>query len=157
MQKSGQNSTTCSQSSAAATNPFEEIQSTSTPLKTRPTSSALMVDSQTSPVQELRTPTPPKKRKYVETSCSPHIKRPCLRPIEELTLPLSKEEEAYNTRMNRMSNSDDKLTLVCKTRGQPYVKKFSGGKKIVHCCFITCEEAKVKTDAENQAGYLGWG
>ena len=71
--KSGQNSATCPQSSVAATDPFEETQSTSTPLKTRPTSSPLMVDSQTSPVKELRTSIPPKKRKYVETSCSPYI------------------------------------------------------------------------------------
>ena len=53
--KSGKNSATCSQSSVTATDPFEEIQSTSTPLKTRPISSTLMADSQTSPVKELRT------------------------------------------------------------------------------------------------------
>ena len=74
--------------------PLMKLQSTSTPLKTRPTSSPLMVDFQTLPVKQLKTLTPVKKRKYVETSCSPHIKQLCLTPTEELTLPLSKEEEA---------------------------------------------------------------
>ena len=47
------------------------------------------------------------------------------RSIEELIPPLSKEEEVYNTHMNRMktSNSADKLTLVCKTRGQSLMFK----------------------------------
>ena len=42
-----------------------------------------------------------------------------------MTLPLTKEEEAYHTHLTRMKmgQSDDKLTFRCKTRGQPLIFK----------------------------------
>ena len=43
-----------------------------------------------------------------------------LRPLKDVTLPLTKEEETYNTHLIRlkMKQSADKLTVTCKTGGQ---------------------------------------
>ena len=51
--------------------------------------------------------------------------KPSLRPINELSSPLSKEEEAYMTQLIRikLSDSEDKTTVRCRTRGQPLVLK----------------------------------
>ena len=46
-----------------------------------------------------------------------------LRPIHQLSTPLSREEELYLTQLVRikMKESADKMTVHCKTRGQPLV------------------------------------
>ena len=51
--------------------------------------------------------------------------KPSLRPINELSSPLSKEEEAYMTQLIRikLSESEYKTTVRCRTRGQPLVLK----------------------------------
>ena len=60
----------------------------------------------------------------VDTATSPLAKQyRGLRPIHQLSAPLSKEEELYLTQLVRikMKQSADKMTVHCKTRGQPLV------------------------------------
>ena len=56
---------------------------------------------------------------------TPPLEKISLHSIHNVTLPLTKEEEAYHTHLTRMKmgQSDDKLTLKCKTRGQPLIFK----------------------------------
>ena len=85
----------------------------------------------------------PETKQAVDCATSPHMKTPetkqtvdCatspfesqkiqLRSISSLSFPLSREEEAYHTQLTRikLSESDDKSTVRCKTRGQPIVMK----------------------------------
>ena len=82
----------------------------------------------------------PETKQAVDCATSPHMKTQetktvdCatppfesqkiqLRSISSLSFPLSREEEAYHTQLTRikLSESDDKSTVRCKTRGQPIV------------------------------------
>ena len=62
-----------------------------------------------------------------DTASSPFKQLSCtaLRPLDNLTHPLTKEEEEFHTPLTKMkvSMSADKATLRCKTRGQPAVYK----------------------------------
>lgn len=48
-----------------------------------------------------------------------------LRPLEQVQAPLTKAEEAYLTQLVRikLKQSDDKQTVICKTKGQPIILK----------------------------------
>ena len=50
---------------------------------------------------------------------------PSLRPLKQSQVPLTIEEEIYFTHLvqTRLEQSQDKYTVVCKTRGQPIVLK----------------------------------
>jgi hypothetical protein len=63
------------------------------------------------------------KASFDSVNSAPHIKTIQLRPVEELKAPLSKDEEAYLTKLIRikLEQSSDKQTVVCKTRGQPII------------------------------------
>ena len=62
-----------------------------------------------------------------DTASSPFKQLSCtaLRPLDNLTHPLTKEEEEYHTHLTKIkvSMSADKATLRRKTRGQPVVYK----------------------------------
>ena len=106
--------------------------STSTPkrLCTHTSTDTLFVSSQvqTSPIKKQETntdqQTPPRTKMFADCTTSP-LEKFSLRSIHNVTLPLTKEEEAYHTHLTRMKmgQSDDKLTLTCKTRGQPLIFK----------------------------------
>ena len=57
------------------------------------------------------------------SACSPAKTK--LRPVEELQAPLTKQEEKYLTHLVRikLKHSDDKCTVLCKTKGQPIARK----------------------------------
>ena len=105
--------------------------STSTPKKAccRPAAqeSELQMPPELFQTDQLRTP-PAKTKHLVDCASSPvFAKSPRLRlrPVSDCTLPLRKEEEAYNTHLMRlkMSQSHDKMTATCKTGGQPLIFK----------------------------------
>ena len=85
------------------------------------------------PAKTSRTPdvplttTPPRKSKVlIDTATSPfqHQKQ-LVRPVNEITHPLTREERLCHTRMTciLVQESGDKQTLKCKTRGQPLIYK----------------------------------
>lgn len=80
------------------------LDSTSTPLK----------DPQVAPVEKVSS--------GVDKALSP-FKGRILRPLSQLQGPLTQREEAYFTKMVRikLSEASDKMTVRCKTRGQPII------------------------------------
>ena len=106
--------------------------STSTPKRFGIHTSAIMAfvspPAQTSPIKQLNTiidqSTPPCTETFVDSATSP-FEKSSLHSVNTVILPLAKEEEAYHTHLTclKMAQSGDKLTLTCKTRGQPLIFK----------------------------------
>ena len=104
--------------------------STSTPIKTKP----VLVDTMTSPIkgEGLWTPSP-KRRKTQDSSVSPHhsktdmgtsphAKHLDVRQPKEIVAPLTKDEQACQTALNRESLKASKdSSIYCKTGGQPLI------------------------------------
>lgn len=95
--------------------------STSTPKRShRYTLSSFQSDE-----REENTSQSPVTKAYVDCATSP-FRSKSLRLLPSVTLPLTEEEEVYNTHLNKlkMDSSFDKQTVKCKTGGQPlYLKK----------------------------------
>ena len=115
-----------------------EPRCTSTPTKcpsSAPTDATEPVVSPPSPRKRLTashidtqtTQTSPDAKQFAHFAASPirHFKRQELRPVAELSLPLTSQEEEYLTHLVRlkMQASEDRRTLRCKTRGQPLILK----------------------------------
>ena len=88
------------------------------------------IDCATSPFQsqmtQLADMETPKTKQGVDSATSPFLSQKTqLRSINTLSFPLSRAEEAYHTQLTRikLSESDDKSTVPCKTQGQPIVMK----------------------------------
>ena len=85
-------------------------------------------DSASTPVKRMKVSntmqTSPITPDVTDATTSPFVKE-TLRQVHELSAPLSKDEEAYLTKLNRikMNQSSDKVTIRCKTGGQPLVFK----------------------------------
>ena len=75
----------------------------------------------------IDTQTSPDAKQFAHFVESPirHFKRQELRPVAELSLPLTPQEEEYLTHLVKLKTqaSEDKQTLRCKTRGQPLILK----------------------------------
>ena len=68
--------------------------------------------------------TPPRTKTFIDSAISP-FEKSSSRSVNNVILPLTKEEEAYHTHLTRlkMGQSGYKLTLTCKNRGQPLIFK----------------------------------
>ena len=85
-------------------------------------------DSASTPVKRMKVSntmqTSPITPDVTDATTSPFVKE-TLRQVHELSAPLSKDEEAYLTKLTRikMNQSSDKVTIRCKTGGPPLVFK----------------------------------
>ena len=81
---------------------------------------------QTEVSQKLSKYTSPPAKCLIDTATSPFpAKTRQLRSPRKLSIPLTREEEEYHTKLTKlkMNESSDKSTVRCKTKGQPLVFK----------------------------------
>ena len=85
-----------------------------------PPSTSTSMPAKVARTTEMQTP-PFERFTAVDVATSPFEKQNTVRPIEQISTPLTAEEEKYLTELNRIksADSDDKMTVRCKTGGQP--------------------------------------